>query len=52
MPTMPILTADLDGNIMAWNGAAQRLYGWSETEALALQYLLKNWLPKACKRKS
>jgi two-component system CheB/CheR fusion protein len=31
-----ILLQDLDGNIMAWNGAAQRLYGWSETEALAL----------------
>jgi two-component system CheB/CheR fusion protein len=31
-----ILLQDLDGNIMAWNGAAQRLSGWSETEALAL----------------
>lgn len=31
-----ILLQDLDGNIMAWNGAAQRLYGWSETQALAL----------------
>ncbi|MEP7703954.1 chemotaxis protein CheB [Paraglaciecola sp. 25GB23A] len=31
-----ILLQDLDGNIMAWNGAAQKLYGWSETEALAL----------------
>ena len=31
-----ILLQDLDGNIMAWNGAAQRLYGWSETEALTM----------------
>jgi two-component system CheB/CheR fusion protein len=31
-----ILLQDLDGNIMAFNGAAQRLYGWSETEALTL----------------
>jgi two-component system CheB/CheR fusion protein len=26
----------LNGNIMAWNAAAQRLYGWSESEALTL----------------
>jgi two-component system CheB/CheR fusion protein len=31
-----ILLQDLDGNIMAFNGAAQRLFGWSETEALTL----------------
>jgi len=31
-----ILLQDLDGNIMAWNSAAKRLYGWSETEALTL----------------
>jgi two-component system CheB/CheR fusion protein len=31
-----ILLQDLDGNIMAWNGAAQRLYGWTESEALIL----------------
>jgi two-component system CheB/CheR fusion protein len=31
-----ILLQDLDGNIMAWNAAAQRLYGWTESEALIL----------------
>jgi two-component system CheB/CheR fusion protein len=31
-----ILLQDMDGNIMAFNGAAQRLYGWNETEALKL----------------
>jgi two-component system CheB/CheR fusion protein len=29
-----ILLQDLHGNIMAFNGAAQRLYGWDEAEAL------------------
>ncbi|MFT6268848.1 MAG: two-component system CheB/CheR fusion protein [Alphaproteobacteria bacterium] len=29
-----ILLQDLKGNIMAWNNAAYRLYGWSEKEAL------------------
>jgi two-component system CheB/CheR fusion protein len=29
-----ILLQDLHGNIMAFNGAAQKLYGWNETEAL------------------
>lgn len=31
-----ILLQDLNGNIMAWNNAAQRMYGWSESEALIL----------------
>ena len=31
-----IILQDLDGNIMAWNTAAQKLYGWSESEALIL----------------
>jgi two-component system CheB/CheR fusion protein len=31
-----ILLQDLNGNIVAWNAAAQKLYGWSESEALTL----------------
>ena len=31
-----ILLQDLEGRILAWNRAAQRMYGWSETEALAM----------------
>jgi two-component system, chemotaxis family, CheB/CheR fusion protein len=27
---------DLDGHIIAWNPSAQRLFGWSEAEALAM----------------
>ncbi|MFO7682825.1 MAG: CheR family methyltransferase, partial [Chloroflexota bacterium] len=34
--TDAITLQDLQGNILAWNPAAERLYGWSETEALAL----------------
>jgi two-component system, chemotaxis family, CheB/CheR fusion protein len=30
-----ITLQDLDGRILAWNPAAVRMYGWSETEALA-----------------
>src|SRR5437879_1763805 len=31
-----ILMQDLTGRILAWNGGAQRLYGYSEGEALKL----------------
>lgn len=31
-----ITVQDLDGRIMAWNPAAVRLYGWSESEALQM----------------
>jgi len=31
-----ILLQDLDGRILAWNPAAERMYGWSEAEALAM----------------
>src|SRR5262249_18044067 len=29
-----IITADASRNITKWNGGAQKLYGWTETEAL------------------
>jgi len=31
-----ITVQDLDGNILAWNPGAVRLYGWSEAQALAM----------------
>ncbi len=31
-----ILLRGLDGRILAWNPAAQRMYGWSEDEALTM----------------
>jgi two-component system CheB/CheR fusion protein len=34
-----IMSLDLDGHIQAWNRGAERLYGWSETEALRMNIL-------------
>jgi two-component system CheB/CheR fusion protein len=31
-----ILVQDMTGRILAWNPGAERMYGWSEAEALAL----------------
>jgi len=31
-----ITVQDLEGKILAWNPAAERMYGWSETEALSM----------------
>jgi two-component system CheB/CheR fusion protein len=31
-----ITVQDLDGHILAWNPEAERMYGWSEAEALAM----------------
>jgi len=31
-----IVMQDLDGRILAWNPGAERLYGWTEAEALAM----------------
>jgi two-component system CheB/CheR fusion protein len=33
-----ITVQDLEGRILAWNPAAVRMYGWSETEALAMNF--------------
>jgi two-component system, chemotaxis family, CheB/CheR fusion protein len=35
--TDAITLQDLQGNILAWNPAAERLYGWPETEAFELK---------------
>jgi two-component system CheB/CheR fusion protein len=31
-----ITVQDMDGRILAWNPGAERMYGWSEAEALAM----------------
>lgn len=33
-----IIVQDLGGHIVAWNPGAERLYGWSEDEALERSY--------------
>lgn len=44
-----IIVEDLSGKIIAWNPGAQKLYGWSETEALNMQS--KNRIPKELQEK-
>jgi len=39
-----IILQDLKGNILAWNPAAVKMYGWSEEEALKMN--MKNIIPK------
>jgi len=39
-----ILAQDLEGNILAWNPGATRLYGWTEAEALAMN--IRQMIPK------
>lgn len=38
-----ILMIDLDGRIMAWNLSAQKMFGWSEAEALSMN--IRDMLP-------
>ena len=44
-----ITAYDLDGNIMAWNPAAEKIYGWSEAEALSMN--ISNLVPKNLRTK-
>jgi PAS domain S-box-containing protein len=34
-----VIATDLDGVITHWNAGAQRLYGWSDTETIGMQFL-------------
>jgi two-component system CheB/CheR fusion protein len=38
-----ITLQDLEGRILAWNPAAEQMYGWSEAEALAMN--IKDMIP-------
>jgi two-component system CheB/CheR fusion protein len=40
-----IVMSDLDGKVLAWNPAAERMYGW--TEAQALQLTMRERVPEA-----
>ncbi|MFZ9611449.1 MAG: CheR family methyltransferase, partial [Methylococcales bacterium] len=44
-----IISQDLDGNILAWNPAAVKLYGWSEKEALTMK--INNIIPDNLREK-
>ena len=39
-----VLMLDLDGRILAWNPSAQRIFGWSESEALGMN--LRDMVPR------
>ena len=45
-----ITVQDLDGRILAWNPGAERLYGWSEADALALH--ARDRIPEALQAKA
>jgi two-component system, chemotaxis family, CheB/CheR fusion protein len=40
-----ILVQDLTGRLLAWNPAAERMYGWTEAEALALN--IRDLIPES-----
>ncbi len=40
-----VTVQDLDGKIIAWNRGAERMYGWSEREALAMN--IRSLVPQA-----
>ena len=42
-----ITLQDLQGNILAWNRGAQRMYGWTEDEALEMN--IRETLPESCR---
>ncbi len=39
-----VMVQDLDGGLLAWNPAAEKAYGWSEAEALAMN--IRDLVPK------
>lgn len=45
-----ITVQDLSGKIMAWNPAATRMYGWSETEALQMN--VRSLIPEALREQA
>lgn len=44
-----ILLQDLEGRILAWNPAAQRMYGWREAEALTMN--IRDLIPEGLREK-
>jgi two-component system, chemotaxis family, CheB/CheR fusion protein len=45
-----ILAQDLTGGILAWNPGAERMYGWTEAEALAMN--IRDLVPEELRKKA
>jgi two-component system CheB/CheR fusion protein len=45
-----ILVQDLTGRILAWNPGAERMYGWSEAEALSMN--IRDLIPEASRKEA
>ena len=45
-----ITVQDLDGNVLAWNPGAVRMYGWSEAEALMMN--IRDLVPEGLREKA
>jgi len=45
-----ISVQDLEGNILAWNPGAERIYGWSEAEALKLN--IRDLIPESLRQEA
>ena len=45
-----VLMQDLEGRILAWNPGAERMYGWSEAEALTMN--IRDLIPEGQQEKS
>ena len=45
-----ITVQDLEGRILAWNPGAERMYGWSEAEALAMN--VRDLVPEALRKEA
>jgi len=45
-----VLMQDFEGRILAWNPAAEKMYGWSEAEALTMN--IRNLIPEDQQEKS
>lgn len=44
-----IVAQDMDGRILAWNPGAERMYGWSENEALTMN--IRDQIPEKLRKK-
>ncbi|MEI8342068.1 MAG: CheR family methyltransferase, partial [Verrucomicrobiota bacterium] len=45
-----VIARDLEGRILAWNPAAERMYGWSEAEALKMN--IRDMIPEGRQKES
>lgn len=45
-----IMVQDMEGRILAWNPAAERMYGWSEAEALMMN--IRDLIPESQRKKA